>query len=87
MNVTDLFGIGIGVSEALTPLQIALLIILAVWSLAWKGVALWKSAKKEHKVWFIVMLILNTAGILEILYIFVFSKMGQKPTISTRKKR
>jgi len=86
MNLTDLIGTGIPETLALTPLQIALLIILAVWSLAWKGVALWKSAKKEHKVWFIAMLILNTAGILEILYIFVFSKMGKKPT-STKKKR
>lgn len=85
MNITDLFGVG--VSQALTPLQIALVILLAVWSLAWKGVALWKSAKKESKAWFVVMLILNTAGILEILYIFVFSKMGQKPAISTKKRK
>lgn len=49
-------------------------IILAVWSLIWKGLALWKAAQNEAKAWFIVMLILNTVGILEILYIYVFSK-------------
>jgi len=45
-----------------------------IWSLAWKGIALWKSARKTDKVWFIVLLILNTVGILEILYIYIFSK-------------
>ena len=41
--------------------------------------------------WFIVMLVLNTAGILEILYIFVFSKMrwgkkGKKDNVMMEKK-
>lgn len=53
------------------------LIILMVWSIIWKGLALWKSARASHKAWFIAMLILNTVGILEILYIFVFSKMAK----------
>lgn len=51
-----------------------LLIISILWTLPWKGIALWKSARKEDKVWFITLLILNTLGILEILYIFIFSK-------------
>lgn len=50
------------------------IILLAVWSIIWKGLALWKSAKNQHKVWFIIMLIVNTVGILEILYYFIFSK-------------
>ena len=51
-----------------------LLVILILWSLAWKGIALWKAAQSNAKGWFIVLLIVNTVGILEILYIFVFSK-------------
>lgn len=51
--------------------------LLLVWSIIWKGIALWKAARLTHKWWFIIMLIVNTAGILEILYIYVFSKMGQ----------
>ncbi len=43
------------------------------WSIAWKGMALWKSAHKDQKWWFIAFLVINTAGILEILYIYVFS--------------
>lgn len=50
---------------------------LMVWSAVWKGIALWKSAKNSSKVWFIVLLITNTVGILEIIYIFFFSKKKQ----------
>jgi hypothetical protein len=45
-----------------------------IWSLIWKGFALWKAAKQDDKTWFIALLIINTAGILEIFYIFIFSK-------------
>ena len=51
-----------------------LLFILIVWSIAWKGLALWKSARAGSKVWFVVLLIVNTIGILDILYLYVFSK-------------
>jgi len=53
-----------------------LFLLLVVWSVAWKGVALWTAARNGSKVWFIGLLIVNTLGILEILYIFVFSKKG-----------
>ena len=51
-----------------------LFIALFIWSLIWKGIALWKSAKNNQRNWFIVLLVLNTLGILEIIYIFHFSK-------------
>jgi len=51
-------------------------IILAIaWTLTWKGIALWKSARKNSPVWFVILLLVNTLGILEILYIFLFSEM------------
>lgn len=50
------------------------LVLAVIWTIPWKGVALWKSARQGQKVWFVLMLILNTLAILEILYIFVFSK-------------
>ncbi len=50
------------------------LIILSIWSIPWKGVALWRSARNGQIGWFIVILIVNTLSILEILYIFFFSK-------------
>lgn len=49
-------------------------IVAIVWSIAWKGMALWKAARKGHKGWFVALLLINTLGILEILYIYVFSK-------------
>ncbi|MFI5241307.1 MAG: DUF5652 family protein [Microgenomates group bacterium] len=51
-----------------------LLIPLMIWALVWKGMALWKSAQKGDKVWFVVLLVVNTLGILDILYIYLFSK-------------
>ena len=50
------------------------LLLIALWTLPWKGVALWKSSRNKQKAWFVVMLILNTLAILEIAYIFYFSK-------------
>ena len=48
--------------------------LLLVWSLFWKGLALWKSARNDERYWFIALLLINTAGILELLYLFVFAK-------------
>ena len=59
---------------------IAVLIpILIVWTLPWKGIALWRSARNRHLVWFIVLLLVNTLAILEIIYIFAFSKKKSNP--------
>ena len=51
--------------------------IVAIWSIIWKGMALWKSARHGHKGWFVALLILNTVGILDILYIYFFSKKNR----------
>lgn len=48
--------------------------ILAIWTLVWKGLALWRAAKNNEPVWFVVLLVVNTLGILEILYLYVFFK-------------
>ena len=50
------------------------LILLALWTIPWKGMALWKAAKNSHKKWFIVLLVVNTLAVLDILYVFIFSK-------------
>jgi hypothetical protein len=53
--------------------QLAIIPFL-IWSLFWKGVALWRAAKNEQRNWFVVILILNTFGIIEIVYLFKFAK-------------
>jgi len=67
-----------------------LIAIVTIWSLVWMGIAMWKSARKNNWIWFIVFLLIHTVGILEILYIFVFSKIGSKtssPKPAKKKKR
>jgi methionyl-tRNA synthetase len=67
------------------------LALVLVWSLVWKGFALWKAARKKHLTWFIVLLVVNTLGILEILYIFLFAdlfkekKEGSKKPVKKKK--
>lgn len=51
-----------------------ILAILFAWTLPWKGWALWRAARKEHKIWFVALLLVQTLGILDILYIFVFNR-------------
>lgn len=47
---------------------------LLIWSIAWKGLALWRASKNDQKNWFIAILVVNTLGILEIVYLFGFAK-------------
>lgn len=59
----------------------AFVIAVTLWSLPWKGIAMWRAARAGDKKWFIVLLVINTAGILDILYIYVFgAKKEQKLT-------
>lgn len=55
-----------------------LILLAAAWTIPWKGVALWKAAKNNHRAWFAVLLIANTLAALEIIYIFIFSKKRKK---------
>ncbi len=51
-----------------------IIIVVMLWELMLKGVALWKCGKNNHLTWFIFILIFNTAGILPIIYIVFFNK-------------
>jgi hypothetical protein len=57
-----------------------LFVLLIAWSLVWKGIALWKAARNEQLAWFIAIMIINLAGILEITYLLFFQnkKLGTK---------
>lgn len=59
------------------PAAGSVIAIFAVWSLVWKGFALWQSARNGQKWWFIAFLLVNSIGLLEILYLFVFAR-GEK---------
>jgi hypothetical protein len=65
--------------ELLDSKYLVLIIFLAAaWTIPWKGVALWKAARNGNRIWFVVLLLLNTLAILEILYIFIFSRREEK---------
>ncbi len=51
--------------------QAELLAILLVWELVWKGLALWKAGRRNEPVWFVVLLVINTAGVLPIIYLLL----------------
>ena len=56
------------------PIDGWVLVLLVLWTLPWKGMALWKSARLGDRWWFAALLVINTLAILEILYILVFSE-------------
>ena len=52
--------------------------IILAWTLTWKGMALWRAAKADSKNWFVALLVINTMGLLEIAYIYYFSKKNSQ---------
>lgn len=57
-----------------------LIILAMLWVLPWKGVSLWKAAQRKDKAWFVALLLINSLAILDILYIFVFSRKAKGET-------
>ena len=63
------------VSQNVSALAITfwpLFIAAMVWTIVLKGFALWYAAQGRQKWWFIALLLLNTVGILEIVYLIWF---------------
>ena len=48
--------------------------IIGLWSLIWKGIALYRAANAKQSIWFVVILVVSTFSILELIYLFKFSK-------------
>ena len=84
LNTNSIIANNIGVSTEALSLVISLLMI---WSLTWKALALWKAVKKNSIIWFIALLIINDLGILEILYLYVFSKFNYKQKQLTKAQK
>ena len=61
-----------------------LLIIAAAWELLWKGVAMWRAAQREQPVWFALILLISSVGILPILYILTHHEYHPHHTVVTR---
>lgn len=65
----------LGISQTII---VIILSVILLWTMVWKLLGLWKSARKGSVIWFIIIGLTNTIGIIPILYIFVFSKIKLK---------
>lgn len=57
-----------------------LIIMVIIIDLILRGLALWRSARAGQSVWFVVLLIVNTVGILPAIYLL----LHRKPSGSSR---
>lgn len=48
--------------------------VLVIWTLIWKGWALWEAARRGQKGWFIGLFVISSLGVLEAIYIFFVAK-------------
>lgn len=69
---------------AIDPRMLRVIIIMAIITLPLKAIAMWRAARAEQKGWYIAVLVLNTFGILELTYLFYFSK---KPVTKTNQNK
>jgi methionyl-tRNA synthetase len=67
--------------DTLVTISPFVIVPVAIWSVVWKGLALWRAARLQQKGWFIALLVINTLGILEILYIYIITR--KTPSNST----
>ena len=61
----------------ITPQDFLWIAPLVAWELAWKGMAMWKAARKNERGWFVTLLLLNTAGLLPIAYLWSRQKTSK----------
>jgi|TARA_Y100000310_G_C20206612_1_gene589367 hypothetical protein len=59
---------------------------ILIWEAVWKGIGMWKAARNSQLGWFIAILIVNSAGILPIVYIYFFQK-DNKPNKTIKKSK
>ncbi|OGG78454.1 hypothetical protein A3A36_02045 [Candidatus Kaiserbacteria bacterium RIFCSPLOWO2_01_FULL_52_12b] len=62
---------------------IILIIAVVIWSVIIKGFALWHAARASQTGWFVSLLVINTLGILEIIYLIWFRPQSTSPSFTT----
>lgn len=66
LNLLSHLGTYLNNPRVLTP--------LFIWAFFWKGWALWRAARLKQTGWYIALLIINTVGIFEIIYLIATNK-------------
>ena len=72
------------IQESFGP-YLPIILLLILWEAVWKLIALWKAARHNQLAWFICLAIINSIGILSIIYILMHRKKAeslQKGTLS-----
>ena len=60
---------------ALMAIAAPIVLVVVLWAIVWKGLALWHAARRGQYWWFGILLVVNTLGILEIIYLFFVAKL------------
>lgn len=63
---------------------LSILPLVILWSIFWKGLALWHSAQRGEYWWFIAFLVVNMLGVLELVYLFGFARLKTDELFTSR---
>lgn len=58
---------------------VLILLFIIIWDTVWKLISMWKASKRNSKIWFVVLAIVNSLGILPILYLIFARTKKEKP--------
>lgn len=70
-----------------SPMNQPYIYLLLLADLVLRGLALYKSAKKDQKVWFVALLIVNSLGVLPLVYLFLQKKGENKSVVKIASKK
>ena len=70
-----------GLADGLSSEQLGLLVLIQIWDLIWKSLALWRAARNKDIFWFVLLILINSAGLLPAFYLFYISKNPKKKII------
>jgi len=59
---------------SIPPAGRALIVAAVAWNLGWKAASLWRAVKNDSKPWFAALLLSNTMGVLDGIYLFVVDR-------------
>lgn len=61
-----------------SPSLVGTITAVVLWEVVWKCLALWQAAKRDHKVLFVLLLVLNTAGVFPIGFLLYIKLIEDK---------
>lgn len=66
------------------PFVLPLVIVVGLATMILKGFALWRAGRNNDKGWFITLMIVNTLGILEVIYLVTSAKTNDSESHHNR---